>query len=375
VSHLLVTNDFPPKMGGIGSYLWELWRRIPADRFAVLALGERGSAMFDADEPYRIERVDASVLLPTKRMREATTSLANEIGATLVVLDPALPLGLLGPSLDLPYAVVLHGAEVTIPARLPGLRNLLRPVLEGASLLIAAGEYPAAEARRLLGDHAPRTVIVPPPIDTTRFRPMTPEQRLEARARFGLPLSGALVVSVSRLVPRKGMDVLIESSRRLVDEGRELVVAISGTGRDAARLSRLAERLDAPVRFLGAVDDADLPALYAASDVFAMLCRNRWGGLEQEGYGIVFGEAAACGVPQVAGLSGGSRDAVLDEETGLLVDRPADVIAATTVLRRLLDDAALRARLGESSRRRAVEDLDGARLARTLDDALRTAER
>src|SRR5690606_15741844 len=133
---------------------------------------------------------------------------------------------------------------------------------------------------------------------------------------------GRVVVSLSRLVPRKGMDVLVEAVAELAPDRPDLVLAIGGAGRDRRRLERLIDRTGAPARLLGRVPDQDLPALYGCADVYAMLCRNRWAGLEQEGFGIVFLEAAACGVPQVAGASGGAHEAVADGETGLVVRRP-----------------------------------------------------
>ena len=153
----------------------------------------------------------------------------------------------------------------------------------------------------------------------------TPIERAEARGRFGLPDDAALVVSVSRLVPRKGMDVLIEAAARLAPDHPELMVAIGGDGRDRERLERLVgadRRAGAPARPGAATTTC--PALYGCADVFAMLCRNRWAGLEQEGFGIVFLEAAACGVRQVAGDSGGAAEAVVDGETGLVVGDPRD---------------------------------------------------
>jgi len=157
-------------------------------------------------------------------------------------------------------------------------------------------------------------------------------------------------------VPRKGMDVLIRAAALLAPSRPDLVVAIAGGGRDGARLDRLVARTGAPVRVLGRVSEEDKPALYGAADVFAMLCRNRWGGLEQEGFGIVFVEAAACGVPQVAGDSGGAAEAVADSETGLVVHRPGDVHEVSQALARLLDDEALRARAGRAARARAESE-------------------
>jgi phosphatidylinositol alpha-1,6-mannosyltransferase len=391
VSHLLVTNDFPPKVGGIQSYLWELWRRLPAERVTVLTTPYEGAADFDAEQPFAVHRTTAPVLLPQPGLVRLVNRAADEAGAKLVVLDPALPLGMVGPYLDRPYALVLHGAEVTVPSRLPASRQALKRVLAGADLLVAAGGYPAAEAARLLGDRdgdvdgnrnghgdgdgpmretGPTTVNVPPGVDTGRFRPLSEAEKATARAKLGLPSQGPLVTSVSRLVPRKGMDVLIKSAADLKRTHPDLTVAIAGTGRDRRRLERLTRHSGAPVRFLGRVAEADLPLVYGCGDVFTMLCRNRWGGLEQEGFGIVFLEAAATGVPQVAGDSGGARDAVQDDVTGLVVPDPRAVGSTVAAIARLLDDAGLRMRLGSNARERAVAEFDYDVLAARLDAAL-----
>jgi phosphatidylinositol alpha-1,6-mannosyltransferase len=373
VKHLLVTNDFPPKIGGIQSLLWEWWRRLPPDSFAVLTSPYDGAAAFDAEQPYRIERVSEPVLLPHPIMVRRVHELAEEFGAELVVLDPAVPLGLIGPSLRLPYDVVLHGAEVTVPGRLPGSKQALAHVLRNARHVIAAGGYPSAEADRAAGRALP-TTVVPPGVDVDRFRPLTDDERRHTRADFGLPVDGQVILGVSRLVPRKGFDTAIAAVARMRDSHPDLVLAIAGGGRDEGRLRKLAADLDAPVRFLGRVANDELPRVYGCADVFAMLCRNRWGGLEQEGFGIVFVEAAACGVPQVAGDSGGAAEAVADGETGVVIRRPdhtdsavADTVAAFT---RLLADGDLRARMGTASRRRAETEFSYDVLAARLGEAL-----
>jgi phosphatidyl-myo-inositol dimannoside synthase len=353
VAHLLVTNDFPPKVGGIQSYLWELWRRLPPDRVTVLTSAHPGADVFDATQPFPVRRWPRSVLLPTPAVATAIRSLARERGAGLVMLDPALPVGLVGPRLGMPYGVVLHGAEITVPARLPAARAVLRRILRGATSVVAAGGYPAAEAERLAGPGLPM-VVVPPGVDVERFRPLSDDERAGARRAAGLPVEGQLVVGMSRLVPRKGFDVLIAAAALLAPAHPGLTVALAGAGRDGARLERLVAATGAPVRLLGFVADADLPALLGSADVFAMPCRDRWGGLEQEGFGIVFLEAAACGVPGVAGSSGGSAEAVASGETGFVVDRPEDPVAVAAALGRLLDDDGLRARLGAAARQRAV---------------------
>ena len=367
--HLLVTNDFPPKVGGIQSYLWELWRRLPPGSATVLTTPHAEAAEWDAEQPYRVVRTREPVLLPNPLLARHIDRLAAEVQAEVVVLDPALPVGLVGPHLARPYGVILHGAEVTIPGRLPGTRLALRRVLRGADLVVAAGGYPLAEGERAAGRSLP-SVVVPPGVDVERFTPLDRASRLAARRRLGLPEEGRLVVSLSRLVPRKGMDVLIRSAARLAPGRPDLRVAIAGSGRDRARLERLVEDTGAPVRLLGRVPDADLPDLYGCADVFAMLCRSRWGGLEQEGFGIVFLEAAACGVAQVAGDSGGSAEAVVHGETGLVVDDPGDPEAVAAALAVLLDDPEARARMGRAARRRAESDFAYEVLVDRLAEAL-----
>jgi len=374
VTHLLVTNDFPPKVGGIQTYLWELWRRLPPEDVHVMTTPHRGASAWDAAQGLDIHRVREPVLLPTPAVARRVRALAAECGASVVVLDPALPLGLIGPDLGLPYVVVLHGAEVTVPGRLPGTRALLGRTLRAARGVIAAGRYPAAEAARAAGSPLSDVVIVPPGVDPDRFHPLDADARNAVRARLGLPTSGPLVVCASRLVPRKGVDVLIEAATRLLPHRPDLTIAVAGAGRDRTRLRVLARRYAVPVRFLGRIGDRDLAELDAAADVFAMVCRDRWGGLEQEGFGIVYLEAAACGVPQVGGASGGADEAVEDGVTGLVVRDPGDPDAVAGALAALLDDAALRARMGDAARRRAVGEFSWDGLAARLGAALRRWE-
>lgn len=375
MSHLLVTNDFPPKVGGIQAYLWELWRRLDPDTYAVLTTRSHPeTAAFDRDAAargIRIERVSNRMLTPTPGLVRHVRASARRAGAGLVVLDPALPLGVIGPRLGLPYAVVLHGAEVTVPGRLPVSRSLLARVVRQSALVVSAGGYPAAEARRALrGKGLPPVVEIPPGVDLDRFRPLGAEERMAARTRYGLPVDGELVVSVSRLVPRKGMDVLIDAAASLHASRPDLTVAIAGNGRDWDRLAGRVGEHAAPVHLLGSVPDSDLPGLVGAADLFAMLCRNRWLGLEQEGFGIVFLEAAAAGVPQIAGASGGASEAVRHGETGLVMRRPTDAGAVARSIARLLDDPELRSKMGAASRHRVEGSFDYDRLAPRLASAL-----
>lgn len=369
MKHLLVTNDFPPKIGGIQSLLWEWWRRLPPDSFAVLTSPHPDAAAFDAEQPYRIERVAEPALLPHPWMIRRIDALAADFGADLVVLDPAVPLGLVGPRLELPYDVVLHGAEVTIPGRLPGTKQALGWVLRNARHIISGGEYASREADLAAGRELP-TTIVPPGVDVERFRPLTADERRTARQRFGISADATVITGVSRLVPRKGFDLAIRAVDRLKTDYPGLLLVIAGQGREAGRLERLATELGAPVKFLGRVAHDDLPRLYGCSDIFTMLCHDRWAGLEQEGFGIVFLEAAACAVPQVAGRSGGAGEAVDDGVTGLVVDDPTDIAAAAAAFAALLDEPERARTMGAAARRRTEQhftyDLLSSRLGAAL---------
>jgi phosphatidylinositol alpha-1,6-mannosyltransferase len=363
VTGLLVTNDFPPKIGGIQSYLHELWRRLPVADATVFTTHDPGDTAWDAEQAFRVVRARERQFFPTRSLASRIDALARELDASVILLDPWLPLGQLGPRLTAaPYVVVVHGAEVTVPGRLPGSRQLGGRVLRGAAGVIAAGCYPAREAERAAGA-ALRGVVVPPGVDVERFRPLATADKRAVRERLGFDPDRPLVLGVSRLVPRKGFDVLIDAVAGLPD----VQLAIAGAGRDRGRLERraAAQGLAGRERFLGRVpDDESFPLLYACADGFAMPCRDRWGGLEAEGFGIVFLEAAAAGVPAVAGRSGGSHEAVVDGETGFVVDgRVLDVRGA---LAALLADEGLRARMGAAARARAVMEFSYDTLAARL---------
>jgi phosphatidyl-myo-inositol dimannoside synthase len=362
VPSLLVTNDFPPKHGGIQSYLYELWRRLPPGETTVLTTPFEGAAAWDAQQGFRIERVAQRVLLPNRSLTRRIDALAREVRADVIFLDPMLPLGLVGPRLTAaPYVIVAHGGEITGYARTIGSRRFARRVMRGAAAVVAAGTYPA-EASELAAGRSLTGVVIPPGVDHERFRPIDDTLRAETRRRFGLDPGRPLVLGVSRLVPRKGFDVVIDAVTAGGPDLDGVQLAIAGAGRDRRRLER---RANGRARFLGRVADADLPALYACADVFAMCCRDRWGGREAEGFGIVFLEAAACGVPAVAGRSGGSHEAVADGSTGFVV-APRDVSATRDAIARLVGDRELRDQMGEAARRRAVEAFDNDRLVADL---------
>ncbi len=373
MKHLLVTNDFPPKIGGIQNYLWELWRRLPSDSFTVYTTAHRDAKSFDAQQPFEVIRAKEKFLGPFPWLPKRIQSIQKQTQADFIIYDPAWPLGFIAPKVDAPYGVVLHGAEVAIPGRLPLTATMLRRALRHASFAISAGQYPLAEAKRCLRGSI-ESVHIPPGVDSKRFVPLDKEDRSKARADFGVAESQFLVSAVSRLVPRKGMDTLIQAADQLKSR-IDVKVIVGGTGRQEASLRRLVERLNAPVELVGRLSDDDVTKLYGASDAMAMLCNERWFGLEQEGFGIVFLEAAACGVPQIAGRSGGSHEAVEDGKTGIVVDDSTDVNAVAEAILKVQADETYRRELGAAARQRSETFFDYDYLAAELQEFLSDSSR
>ena len=383
--HLLVTNDFPPKIGGIQNYLWELWRRLPAGTASVYATPYRGAADFDASQPFAVKRSTEPVLVPYPWLPRRVDRLADQSSSELVILDPAIPLGAIGPALEHPTAVVLHGAEVTIPGRIPALRIAMARTLRASSLVIAAGGYPLSEAERCAGRQLP-SVVVPPGVDTERFKPLETKARLEARERYGVGPNDFLIASVNRLVPRKGMARLVKAvaltAGRLgrkpgstpESHTRQIRAVIAGTGRERRRLDRLIADFRSPVSLVGRISDDDVVALYGAADLMVMPCNSRWWGLEQEGFGIAFLEAAAAGVPQIAGRSGGAHEAVEAHKTGLILDDPDSVEDLAGAIEFFIDNPHERARMGRTARERAEQEFNYDKLAKRLAEAIETCD-
>jgi phosphatidylinositol alpha-1,6-mannosyltransferase len=324
---LVVTNDFPPRVGGIQTYLHELYARLDPSSVVVLAPAQPGDAAFDRAQPFEVVRWPGRIYWPTPELARRVRDLAWARRVDALAFGAVLPMNLVAEGLDLPLVVHTHGFEVAW-AHLPVLRQLLRRIARRAALVTAVSEYTRRHIGRALRGLAdggvgrprigPRVELLRTGVDLDRFHPAV--DGAEVRKRYGL--GGApVVVHASRLVRRKGQDTLLRALplvRREVPDARALVV---GAGPDAARLRRLARELglEGAVRFAGEVDAASLPEHYAAGDVFAMPCRSRWAGLEVEGLGLVYLEAQACARPAVAGDSGGAPEAVVPGETGYVV--------------------------------------------------------
>jgi phosphatidylinositol alpha-1,6-mannosyltransferase len=315
-----------------------------------------------------VERSPEPWLGPFPHLIKRIDALAAEHEAELIVVDPAVPLGLIAPHFDLPYAVVLHGAEVTIPARVPGSRRALRHVLEKATFVISAGQYALDEAELCVGANL-KSVVIPPGVDTERFAPLGEAERESARLKFRIQESDIVLATVNRLVPRKGMGLLVAAVAEAAQTVPDLRALIGGSGRETKRLQAQISSLSAPVEMLGRISDADVADLYGAADLMAMLCTSRWGGLEQEGFGIVFLEAAAAGLPQIAGRSGGAAEAVIDGGTGFIVNAE-DQQSVVEAIIQLATNTEMRQTFGAAARQRAVDSFEYDLLAEQLEKAL-----
>ncbi|MFF5443567.1 glycosyltransferase family 4 protein [Streptomyces sp. NPDC012888] len=376
---LIVTNDFPPRPGGIQAFLHNMALRLDPDRVVVYAStwkrgteGREATAAFDAEQPFRVVRDRTTMLLPTPRVTRRAVGLLREHGCESVWFGAAAPLGLMAPALRRAGArrlvATTHGHEAGW-AQLPAARQLLRRIGEGTDALTYLGEYTRSRiASALTAGAADRMVQLPPGVDEKAFHPDS--GGAEVRARLGLS-DRPVVVCVSRLVPRKGQDTLIRAMPRILAAVPDAVLLIVGGGPYEADLRRLAASTGVAdsVVFTGAVPWAELPAHYGAGDVFAMPCRTRRGGLDVEGLGIVYLEASATGLPVVAGDSGGAPDAVLDGETGWVV-RGGDPGDAAERIVTLLQDPELRARMGARGRAWVEERWRWDHLAAGLRDLL-----
>ncbi|WP_405612287.1 glycosyltransferase family 4 protein [Streptomyces sp. NBC_00076] len=356
---LVVTNDFPPRPGGIQAFLHNMALRLDPERLVVYAStwkrgreGAEATAAFDAEQPFTVVRNATTMLLPTPGATRRAVGLLREHGCTSVWFGAAAPLGLMAPALRKAGAERLvattHGHEAGW-AQLPAARQLLRRIGESTDTVTYLGEYTRSRiATALTPDAAGRMTQLPPGVDEKTFHPGSGGD--EVRARLGLT-DRPVVVCVSRLVPRKGQDTLILAMPRILAAEPDAVLLIVGGGPYEKDLRRLARGtgVAGSVRFTGSVPWAELPAHYGAGDVFAMPCRTRRGGLDVEGLGIVYLEASATGLPVVAGDSGGAPDAVLDGESGWVV-RGGSVEETAERIVVLLGDAELRRRMGDRGR-------------------------
>ena len=348
---LLITNDFPPRPGGIQQFVHNLAIRRPPGSLVVYASTWAGAAKFDAEQPFEVVRESTGMLLPTPAVARRAAELARAHDCDTVWFGAAAPLGLLAAGLRRRAGIgravgITHGHEIGWAA-LPGARQLLRRIARGNDVLTYLGDYQRVRLERALTGLTDLQRLAPG-VDVDAFHPGVDGSGV--RASFGLS-DRPVIVCVSRLVPRKGQDMLIRALptvRRRVPGAALLIV---GGGPYRAKLERLAREqgVESDVFFTGSVPWESLPAHYAAGDVYAMPCRTRGAGLDVEGLGIVYLEASATGLPVVAGDSGGAPDAVRDGETGYVVGG-RDVPAIAGRLAELLADPARAKAMGAAGR-------------------------
>ncbi|MEU8818080.1 glycosyltransferase family 4 protein [Actinoplanes sp. NPDC048796] len=370
---LLITNDFPPRPGGIQQFIHNLAVRRPAGSLVVYASTWRGAEKFDAEQPFEVIREKTGILLPTPAVAKRAAALAREHDCDRVWFGAAAPLGLLAEGLrrnaGIERAVAItHGHEIGWAA-LPGARRLLRRIARGNDVITYLGEYQRSRLDKAL--HGLTTLErLAPGVDVDTFHPGVDGG--EVRARHGLT-GRPVVVCVSRLVPRKGQDMLIRALPTVLRRVPDAALLLVSGGPYRPKLERLAGDLGVAksVVFTGSVPWSELPAHYAAGDVYAMPCRTRAAGLDVEGLGIVYLEASATGLPVVGGDSGGAPDAVRQGETGYVVGG-RDVPALAARLTDLLTDEALARKMGRAGRAWVEQEWrwesQAARLAHLLDE-------
>jgi phosphatidyl-myo-inositol dimannoside synthase len=365
---LVVTNDFPPRQGGIQTFVSALLGTRPPESLVVLASDHPGAAEHDATLPYLVVRARTSMLLPTPGATRTAVRLARVHGCDSVFFGAAAPLGLMAPALRRAGVGRLvgatHGHETGWVA-LPGARQLMRRIAGGLDVLTYISEYTHSRLAPALAD---RTAMVQlsPGVDVDRFVPGA--DGAAVRERYGLG-DAPVVVCVSRLVPRKGQDTLVRSWPQVLARHPRARLLLVGGGPLESELRAAAQEVGDSVVFAGGVPSEQLPAHYAAGNVFAMPCRTRRRGLDVEGLGMVFLEAAACGLPVVAGTSGGAPETVTDGVTGHVVD-PHDPTAVAAVLADLLDDPVRARSMGAAGRAWVEQRWSWTTIARTFGDLL-----
>jgi len=339
---LIITNDYPPKPGGIQTYLGNLVDAYPHE-VRVLAPADGPAAGTQRGEQV-VRRGERRFMWPTRKVVDWLVLEAREFEAEAILFGAPHPLSRATPrlrkQLGIPVGILCHGAEVTIPAAIPGIRSWLRRILRSADALFAVSRYTQRKVARLTGRDV---VAIGAGVDVETFTPAaTPPDNVP-------PVIGC----VSRFVPRKGQHRLMAAAAELRTQGVEVELLMVGKGRMEKKLRRLASSSEVPVRFEIDVPWSRLADLYREMDIFCMPCRTRWAGLEIEGLGLVFLEAAATGLPVLAGSSGGSPETVIPAETGFVVDSVDDIVEG---LELLLGDRKGAAAMGAKGRARVVEE-------------------
>jgi len=397
---VLVSSSFLPGQGGIESYLAELCAHL-APRLAVVAAAERDGKSLPNDLGYptygftgsallgplllfsngaprgfrgeasgiprwvpeaRFARFGGKLLWPGRRAAQAVIEVARREGTGRVVFGTPWPLILMAPRLvtaGLRYSVIVHGAEMLVPSKVPGVKGRVAEALAGAELLLPVSEFTANATRRYIegeGLNVPPIEVLRARVDLDRFTPDA--DKVSARRSLGIEDDEKVVLCFGRLVARKGVDRLISLMPELARRVPRTVLVVAGTGPLKDKLQKQAANTEVGngrIVFAGRVPDEHAPGVYAMADVFALPVVDRWFGLEIEGLGVVLLEAAACHTPAVTGRSGGTPEAVIDGVTGYVVDA-ADENSLMAKLEFFLTHPAEAERMGRAGRNHAQEN-------------------
>ena len=322
---LLVTNDLGPRAGGIETFVLGLIEGLPKDSLIIYTSSQKGDKAFDAQllEKFGavVIRDRAKMLLPTPRITRKAVKILKQQQIKNVWFGAAAPLALMAGKLRSAGAsnivALTHGHEVWW-AKIPILKSLLKKIIKDVDHLGYLGDFTKGEIAKI-SNQPQKFLQIAPGIDTEHFAPKSARGDLIEKYRLD---GRRVIVSVGRLVHRKGQDELVKAMPKILEQFPDAILLFVGEGPIKQMLFNSAKQLGVlpKVVFAGRVSHHDLPDYICLGEIFAMPVRSRFSGLEVEGLGIVYLEASACGLPVIVGNSGGAVDAVLDKKTGLLVD-------------------------------------------------------
>ncbi len=358
---LFITNDFGPRAGGIETFVHGLIERLPKGSVIVYTSAQTNAQAFDADWllNYGVEviRDRSKILLPTPRVIKACRKLISDRKLSKVAFGAAAPLGIMARAMRSAGAkkivALTHGHEVWW-AKVPPFSFAIRFMSKNIDAITYLGDYTKGEISKALSEaDVEKLVQIAPGIDVEHF---VPTDSSDLRAELGLS-DRSVIISVGRLVHRKGQDKLIAALPEIKIAVPNVHLVLVGVGPHQDYLEKLALKLNVSdcVTFIGRINYAELPKYIGLGDIFAMPSRSRFFGLEVEGLGIVYLEASACGLPVVGGKSGGAPDAVLVGETGVVVDgtKPSEIADACI---ELLNNPELCALMGANGRAWIIEN-------------------
>lgn len=375
---LLVTLDFPPNLGGVATYYYNLCKNLPGDKIVVLAPEQPGDLQFDHQQNFGIVRKKLLNQFPQVMPKTFSGVLkiaasvkwfsliryfhqvSKNHGIELIAAGQVLPLGTLAllyqKQKKIPYIFFAHGLDITLPQRFMRKKRLLKKIIAQAKNIVANSHFTMDELIKLGAD--PKKIIVVYPCPNLSIHQAASDWKVE-ELRKDLELAGKRVLlTVGRLVERKGHDQVIKALPEIINKFPNTVYIIAGSGSFQSNLQTLVNQnnLGNHVKFLGAVSQGDLAALYQLCEIFIMPSRQLANG-DVEGFGIVYLEANLFGKPVIGGQSGGVPEAVLDGKTGLLVN-PLSPTEIANAVARLLADPAYAERLGMQGLQRVTEEFD-----------------